>query len=192
MSTSRKHLIYQFKIVLLEISPPIWRRIQVPATYSFWDLHVALQDAMGWFDYHLHAFHISKLHKRKPVEIGIPGDEIAGQLVLPGWEIPIFEYFIEPGKTALYHYDFRDSWKHEILFEGVLVKEKGEKYPRCIAGERACPPEDCGGTPGYSNLLEIIGDSSHSEYQETIDWLKGHVVSYFPSLVSQRWFSNLV
>ncbi len=180
MSTSKKHLIYQFKATLDGISPPIWRRIQVPAIYSFWDLHVALQDAMGWFDYHLHTFRLSNSRKRQQVEIGIPGDEIEDQQVLPGWEVPIIEYFTEPGQTALYEYDFGDGWEHEILFEGILIKEKGAKYPKCTAGERACPPEDCGGTPGYFRLLDIIKDPNHDEYAEMIDWLKGHVVNYYP------------
>jgi len=70
MRTSKKNLIYQFKVTLDGISPPIWRRIQVPARYSFWDLHVALQDAMGWFDCHLHRFNLAKLYDRRKVELG--------------------------------------------------------------------------------------------------------------------------
>jgi hypothetical protein len=182
MNASNKTLVYQFKITLKEITPPIWRRIQVPSQYSFWDLHVALQDAMGWFDYHLHTFHlsISKLYKWQQVEIGIPGDEIEAHQLLPGWKVPIAEYFIEPGQSAVYEYDFGDGWSHEILLEGILIKEKGIKYPRCIAGVRACPPEDCGGIPGYFRLLEIIKDPKNEEYEETVEWLKGHVVNYYP------------
>lgn len=179
MNTSKKHLIYQFKVTLDGISPPIWRRIQVPAIYSFWDLHVALQDAMGWFDYHLHAFHLSK-SKRSQVEIGIPDNEIEDPQILPGWEVPITEYFNEPGLTAVYKYDFGDGWEHEILFEGILVKEEEVKYPTCTAGERACPPEDCGGIPGYFSLLDIIKDPNHDEYEEMINWLRGHVKNYYP------------
>jgi hypothetical protein len=180
MTASNKSLVYQFKITLKEITPPIWRRIQVPSQYSFWDLHVALQDAMGWFDYHLHMFHLPKLRKGQHIEIGIPSDEIEDQQTLPGWKIPIAEYFTEPGQTALYEYDFGDGWEHEILFEGILIKEKGVKYPKCTAGERACPPEDCGGIPGYFRLLDIIKDPKHEEYDETVEWLKGHVVNYYP------------
>ena len=68
--------IYQFKIKLQGITPTIWRRIQVPETYSFWDLHVAIQDAMGWLDYHLHLFRVHRDHVPVPIEIGIP-DEYA-------------------------------------------------------------------------------------------------------------------
>jgi hypothetical protein len=180
MSAGKKPLIYQFKVTLEEITPLIWRRIQIPSKYSFWDLHVALQDAVGWFDYHLHAFLFPKSNRGQQVEIGIPGDEIGDQQILPGWKIPITEYFTEPGQTALYQYDFGDGWEHEILLEGIFIKEKGVKYPKCIAGERACPPEDCGGTPGYYHLLDIINDLRHEEYEETIEWLKGHVGNYYP------------
>ena len=89
MSKSKNHLVYQFKISLYEIEPLIWRRIQVPANYNFWDLHVAIQDAMGWLDYHLHAFRIRQKHKKKSIEIGIPVDDWDGDPVIPGWEIPI-------------------------------------------------------------------------------------------------------
>ncbi len=180
MKKDQTHVVYQFKVTLNEIEPPIWRRIQVPTKYNFWDLHVAIQDAMGWLDYHLHAFRFHKKHKHKVTEIGIPGDEFDDQVVLPGWEIPISDHFTEPGKAALYEYDFGDGWEHEVLLEGVLLKEQGAKYPRCIAGERACPPEDCGSVPGYYNLLEIIKDPGHGEYEQTIGWLKGHAKKYYP------------
>ena len=146
MATAKHHLIYQFKVSLEEIEPTIWRRIQVPARYSFWDLHVALQDAMGWLDYHLHAFRVRRPHQRKMIEIGIPDDGEGDIDVLPGWTIPIRDIFTEPGQTAFYLYDFGDSWKHEVLLEGILLKEKGGKYPRCLAGERG---------PKRSTLLTV-------------------------------------
>jgi hypothetical protein len=97
MAKTRSRLVYQFKVELTTIEPTIWRRIQVPAKYSFWDLHVAIQDAMGWLDYHLHAFRVPQKHKRKPTEIGIPGDEWDDETVIPGWEVMIADYFAEPG-----------------------------------------------------------------------------------------------
>jgi len=180
MKPTKSHLIYQFKVTLNDIEPPIWRKIQVPNNYSFWNLHVALQDSMGWLDYHLHVFRIHKLHRSKMLEICIPDDEVDEDVILPGWNIPIRDYFSEPGKAALYEYDFGDGWEHEILLEGILLKEKGVKYPRCIAGERACPPEDCGSVPGYYDLLDVLRNPSHEEYQGIITWLKGHAKNYFP------------
>ncbi len=180
MSSSKKHLIYQFKITLLEIEPLIWRRIQVPADYSFWDLHVAIQDAMGWLDYHLHAFFIRPKHKKKAIEIGIPVDDWDGDSVVPGWEVPITDHFIEPGQLTEYRYDFGDRWIHEVLFEAILLKTKGTKYPKCIDGERACPPEDCGSVSGYYRLIEILQDPNHEAYSEHVDWLNGHAKNYYP------------
>ena len=83
--------VYQFKLVLVGVEAPIWRRIQVPGTYSFWDLHVALQDAMGWLDYHLHVFRVAGPDEGTVQQIGIPNDDpFEGQdPTLPGWEVPI-------------------------------------------------------------------------------------------------------
>jgi len=175
-----QNIVYQFKISLQEISPPVWRRIQVPSRYSFWDLHVAIQDSMGWLDYHLHAFRIKKPHKSRVSHIGIPDDEFDDIQELPGWTEYIADYFQVPGKTAEYEYDFGDGWIHDILFEGMLLKEKNVKYPLCLAGERACPPEDCGGVWGYAELLEILNDPSHEEHESMKLWLSGLYVNYDP------------
>jgi len=180
MPSDKRHLVYEFKVTLNGIQPPIWRRIQVPASYSFWALHVALQDAMGWLDYHLHVFEIRRPCKRKAVEIGIPDEDFDDHVILPGWEVPIAKHFTAPGSAAVYRYDFGDGWEHEVLLEGILLKEKGAKYPKCIAGERACPPEDCGGVPGYFNLLDILADPQHEEHEEMLAWLKGHAKNYYP------------
>jgi hypothetical protein len=180
VKAKKNQLIYQFKVTLNGIEPPIWRRIQVPDKYSFWDLHVALQDSMGWLDYHLHVFRIQGLHGSEVVEIGIPDDELDEDVILPGWDIPISSCFRVPGETALYEYDFGDGWEHEVLLEGILLKEKGGKYPRCVAGERACPPEDCGSIPGYYNVLDVLRNPDHDEYQETVAWLRGHEKNYYP------------
>ena len=134
-----QNLIFQFKITLEGIEPVIWRRIQVPAKYSFWDLHVAIQDAMGWLDCHLHAFRFKRPHGRKIIEIGIPMDDMDDLDIRPGWEERVADHLWEPGKSMEYEYDFGDSWCHGILLEGILMKEKGVEYPRCLDGQRACP-----------------------------------------------------
>jgi len=180
MEKGKPNIVLQFYIELKEIEPKIWRRIQVPSRYNFWDLHVAIQDSMGWLDYHLHAFSIKKSHKKKPLEIGIPSDDFDDVQFLPGWEIDIIEYFNEPGKSAPYLYDFGDSWEHEVLLEGILLKDKNLTYPRCLAGERACPPEDCGSVPGYYEMLDVLKNPKHPEYSEYIDWLKNHAIDYTP------------
>jgi len=163
--------VYQFKISLREIEPLIWRRIQVPAKYNFWDLHVAIQDSMGWLDYHLHQFSIKRPHAQATTEIGIPDEEgYCDKEIIAGWDIDISRYFTDFGVTALYRYDFGDGWKHDIILEGLLIKEKGVKYPRCIDGGRKCPPEDCGGTHGYFEFLEAVLNPSHEENVRMIEW----------------------
>jgi hypothetical protein len=175
----KNQLIYQFRIQLLGIQPSIWRKVQVPASYSFWDLHVALQDAMGWLDYHLHVFRVRQLDKRV-IEIGVPMGGYEAMDTLSGWDTALADYFREPGDVALYEYDFGDGWEHELLLDGIFLKEKGVKYPRCIGGERACPPEDCGSIYGYYHLLEVLADRANEEYNDMVQWLKGHAKNYYP------------
>jgi len=171
----KRKFVYQFKVTLEGIQPPVWRRIQVPATYSFWDLHVAIQDSMGWQDCHLHAYRFPTPETDPSVEIGIPDDEpFADQRpCLPGWEIPIVALLQEPGTIFAYEYDFGDGWEHQILLEEILPRVPRQRYPKCLTGARACPPEDCGGTHGYEELIKIIRDPSHDEFERMKEWLGG-------------------
>ena len=164
--------VYQFKVKLLDIEPTIWRRIQVPENYNFWGLHVAIQDSMGWQDYHLHAFRLKGKHAHKIREIGIPVDDGFEDQpeIRAGWQVALEHVFYEVGTIFEYEYDFGDGWIHEITHEGILIREPGATYPRCIDGARACPPEDCGGPPGYSDLLRVLSDPDHEEYQSMRTW----------------------
>jgi hypothetical protein len=163
--------IYQFKISLNDIVPLIWRRIQVPENYSFWDLHVAIQDSMGWLDCHLHGFDILNPHTNQLNYIGIPDDEWGDNKTMPGWEIKIRDYFTEKSNVASYTYDFGDNWEHTVRLEKVLPKEAGVKYPKCIDGARACPPEDCGSVPGYEHLVKLMKKRKGEEYEDMLEWL---------------------
>ena len=180
--------IYQFKITLEHVKPSIWRRIQIPATYTFWDFHVAIQDVMGWDDYHLHAFEIIEPQTGRKIVLSDESDEEFLEenkdSIQPDMdylkrfpimryenEACIASYFSEPKQKALYEYDFGDSWKHKIVLEKILPLEPGVQYPRCLAGKRACPPEDCGGIWGYEELLEIMKDPFHEEHKERMEWL---------------------
>jgi hypothetical protein len=115
MTTNIKKQIFQFKITLTRIEPAIWRRIQVPAKYSFWDLHVAIQDSMGWLDSHLHSFSLRPKHKRESIQIGIPDEDWDEIPVLAGWQVPINDYLYDPGQSMQYLYDFGDHWMHDVL-----------------------------------------------------------------------------
>lgn len=150
--------VYQFRIILNDTDPPVWRLIRVPETYTFWEFHVAIQDVMGWDDCHLHEFRLVSPKTGTEGCIGIPGEE---NDLLPGWEQKIAEWFSMQNSRACYLYDFGDSWEHTVVLEKILPREKEVNYPVCVDGSRACPPENCGGIPGYEEICQ----GSH-EFQE--------------------------
>jgi hypothetical protein len=165
---------FQFRVQLRDVAPAIWRRIEVPAKYTFWDLHVAIQDAMGWLDCHLHAFRLPDPTTGEDIQIGIPDPEpFEGEPeFLPGWMIPVSQYLKVRDRIS-YEYDFGDGWEHDLHFEAVGIRHPRTKYPRCVAGARAGPPEDCGGPGGYAELLMTIANPRHPDYESMITWLGG-------------------
>lgn len=169
--------VLQLRIELLHITPLIWRRIQVPATYTFWDLHVAIQSAMGWNDSHLHEFEVSQSRRRQPLRVGLPlddeGMDEAQDPPLPGWEVRVADYLTLQNPIADYSYDFGDDWEHCVILEEVFPAPLGTTFPKCTSGERASPPDDCGGPHGYAQLLEILADKKHPEHAERLRWVKG-------------------
>ncbi len=173
MKRNTGNQVYQFKVTLRGIRPPIWRRIQVPETYTFWDLHVAIQDAMGWMDYHAHEFIVPDPRGGERVRIGVPDPEYGFQTVLPEEKQRISDWFQAEGDPSLYVYDFGDDWEHKVKLEKIVPREEGEDYPRCAGGKCACPPEDCGGPWGYRHMLEVLADPGHEEYEEMMEWLAG-------------------
>jgi hypothetical protein len=164
--------VLQFKIRLLETDPPVWRRIQVPEYYTFYDLHVAIQDAMGWLDCHLHDFKI-RPRRRACIDVRIESPFALGDLEeeapILTTEVAAADFLQEPGDRALYAYDYGDGWLHDVLFEGRYPREPGKKYPICLAGELAGPPEDCGGIPGYYDCVRAVKERDDSEGRLT--WL---------------------
>lgn len=168
MASSPK--IYQFKITLKEVKPIVWRRIQVPETYSFFGLHRVIQEAMGWGDAHLHQFEMKHPQTGAKILIGEPLPEYPFE-VIEEKSCQILTYFVAVNDKALYEYDFGDGWEHNIVLERILSREANVEYPRCVAGRRACPPCCCGGVWGYEELLKIIADPNHEEHAERMDWL---------------------
>jgi len=164
--------VFQLKIVLKNTRPAVWRRIQVPETYTFYELHVAVQNAMGWMDSHLHAFETDKgprLRDKMRIESPYALDDIEEEDFVLTTEIPLNRFFLKPGDRVFYDYDFGDNWEHEIELEKILPKEKGKKYPRCLDGALTCPPEDCGGTSGYGDCKAAVQTGAASN--ELLDWL---------------------
>lgn len=195
----RPQSVLQFLVVLSETDPLVWRRIQVPEEYSFWDLHVAIQDAMGWLDYHLHEFRVYHPRRRELDLLGIPDEDSPGERpCIPDWKVKISDYFnwqsMLEAHPALYIYDFGDDWHHLLMFEQVLPVEASTTYPRCVGGARACPPEDCGGVDGFAEFLMAIADPQHEEHDELVLWSGGSYdpAAFEPSRVNfddprQRW-----
>lgn len=164
-------VVYQFKITLLGSNPPIWRRIQT-ADCRLNTLHHHIQAAMGWTNSHLHHFLIGRQR------YGIPkwlDDPVLNSKVIDSTTTRLSDLLPSSGKrcTFEYAYDMGDYWEHEILFEGRLAPDPKLKYPLCIEGERACPPEDCGGVPGYEHMLDVLADPEHEDYESVVEWIGG-------------------
>ncbi len=165
--------VFQFKISLLQIEPVIWRRIQISDLCTFWSLHIAIQDAMGWEDYHLHEFLLKDPETHKQLRIGIPFDDDPEEYAtLAGWEVMVRTY-IDNNPIISYLYDFGDSWMHKIEFEGAYEKISGSKYPRCLDGKRKCPPEDVGSITGYNNFIKSLKNKKHPEHKSNLRWVGG-------------------
>jgi hypothetical protein len=165
------HTVYQFKITLQGSNPPIWRRIQVKDC-TLDELHEHIQLAMGWTNSHLHQFKIDERFYAAPE---ILGDGFDDDDDIDSATTKISDILPGTNKRFRFHYeyDFGDSWEHEILFEGILRAEPKVKYPLCLEGERACPPEDCGGIWGYYDLLEAMEGPKNARHEELLEWLGG-------------------
>lgn len=159
-----RRLVYQLKVTLRGIRPPIWRRIQVTGDTTLHQLHWILQTTMGWYGGHLHEFDIFG------TSYGDPADSMDGE-VLDEKKVKLNRLISEEKEKFHYLYDFGDSWEHEILVEKILPQEKETQYPICLKGKRACPPEDCGGPWGYEELLEAIKDPSHEDHEDMLEWI---------------------
>lgn len=174
---ARPKLVHQFLIALSGTDPLVWRCIQVPEKYSFWDLHVAIQDAMGWLDSHLYEFRLLDRSEKQVVSIGIPtDDDPEDRPVIPGWTVRVSRYFERRAwhaPPALYAYDFGDDWEHFLVHEGMEPAEPSLTYPRCVSGARRCPPEDCGGVHGYAEFLQTIANPDHPEHESMLQWAGG-------------------
>jgi pRiA4b ORF-3-like protein len=155
--------VLQLKVSLVGASkPPVWRRLLVPATMRLNRLHDVIQVAMGWEDYHLHAFEAGG------VDYGLPDPEL-GHRDERG--VSTGDLLSEPGDKMRYVYDFGDHWQHDVVLEKVLKSDPGERYPVCLTGKGRCPPEDCGGVWGYADLRETLADAAHPEHDDMLEWL---------------------
>jgi hypothetical protein len=160
---------FSFKVRLLDVEPPIWRRFLIRKTATFMDLHEAIQDACRWGNYHLFAFHETE---NGPVIAGIPDDSY-GVPDPDATEVKLSSYFRKGGPTACYYqYDFGDDWWHEVVLEKTVNRQDGFSR-QLVDGARAFPPEDCGGTPGYEDCV-AVRRGEKPEYQDRDELLEWH------------------
>ena len=158
-------MLYEIRVQLRDIEPPIWRVLRIPSRASLLKFHKLLQRVMGWKNYHVYLFEVEwKRYGEHP--------ERWDSEVFNSRKITLDKIFSTGTKSFIYDYDMGDGWRHDIELLGTLEVE-GKEEPACIAGVRACPPEDCGGPPGYENLLEALADLKHEEHDELLEWVGG-------------------
>src|SRR5574340_573093 len=167
MPNHHKH-IYQIKVTLDGTHPPVWRRIQVPGNTTLLKLHDILQIVMGWADYHLHEFTIDGTYYGDPVN-----DEYGDLGIEDEAKFKLNQVIYQEGQRLRYGYDFGDGWIHTLLVEKILPKQEGTRYPICLLGKRAYPPEDVGGVGGYQNFLDAIHNTEHPDHDEYLTWIGG-------------------
>ena len=163
-----KKEIYQLKVSLKNSKPKIWRRILVASDTELSDLHNILQITMGWTDSHLHQFiKDKKYYAEKMVEDDFWDDDNN----IDYKKLTVSSLLKREKDKMIYEYDFGDGWEHEILLEKIPPFDEAQSLPVCIGGKMSCPPEDCGGVWGYAEMLEILKDPEHPEYQNYLDWM---------------------
>ncbi len=163
MSRKAISIVYQIKVTLQGIKPPIWRRVLVPADITLAQLHFVLLRVMGWQGGHLHMFEVDGQCYGEP--------EGEFDEVLSEARVKLNKVLCAEKESMIYEYDFGDSWRHKIVLEKILPASEGVYVPGCLAGARACPPEDCGGPYGYADLLVALVDPKHEEHENMRDWL---------------------
>ncbi len=162
----KKRALYQLKITLHDIDPPVWRRVQVWEDTKLPPLHRILQSLFNWEGYHLHEFRMGRRVYAEPD----PEDHHFGRKTIDERAVPLNALIDRVGDELEDHYDFGDNWRHYILLEAILLPEEGVAYPRCVAGERNGPPEDSGGPFRYADYLEALRDPDHPEHENLLQW----------------------
>lgn len=161
--------VYRIRVSLCEIEPAIWRTFAVRGSTTLDVLHGVVQAVMGWTDSHLHEFVIEGKHLLAAAALEVGDFEDLDAEKEEG--VVLAEVVPRQGMHFEYEYDFGDGWHHSLEVEEIGPPETGVEYPVCLAGARACPPEDCGGPWGYPELLEVLANPSHEEFESTLEWV---------------------
>lgn len=164
---------YECIIQLEEIQPLIWRKLLIPVETTLTKLHDILQIAMGWQNCHLHRFFIKGYYYEDLTDAEPYYLQMMYNL-RSQWGIKLAKLNLMPGDSFHYRYDFGDNWRHVVTIEN-RVNHPSLDYPVCLAGERQCPPENCGGFPGYQHVLNVMFNPSHSQFNDIARWLNGYL-----------------
>jgi hypothetical protein len=157
-------------MTIVGIRPTVWREVSVPSDYSVADLHDVIQLSFGWTNSHLYEFRSGRT-RYCPLD---PEDEIAStRLTLESAAVPLHDVLRRVGSRLDYEYDFGDSWEHRITVAAIRSSPEENDDPRCVAGARSCPPEDCGGIGGYARFLRAVQDPQDPEHGEWLSWCGG-------------------
>ena len=155
--------IASMRIELTDTAPLIWREVDVPTSLTLRTLHEVIQVTMGWLDYHLWEFTVGDQR------YGLPDNEDWGGLPCrDAAKTRLRDLLTASRLEMVYEYDFGDGWRHRLLINNVRQGKAGEGYPRYIAGQYACPPEDCGGIPGFYHMLEAWADPDHPDQTKSV------------------------
>jgi len=161
-------MIYQIKIALKGSKPRIWRRVLVPSDLLLPDFHTIIQITMGWTNSHLHQFIKNKTFYSQRM----PDDGFWDEMNNVDYsKVEISDLLKKEKDRMIYQYDFGDNWEHEIILEKIEDNVAGKNIPTCLTGKHNCPPEDCGGLWGYYDMLEVLQNPEHEEYDDYLEWL---------------------
>lgn len=159
-------MLFQFKIQLEGITEPeVWRRVVVPADFTFYHFHLVIQAAFGWENDHLYFFSKKGYRSRPIISESSRWDEAD----MEADETELKTIFKRVRQTYTYLYDFGDDWIHKITLEKKLPEESSEAS--CVAGEGQCPPEDCGGPMRYEYMKHVLKNPEHEAYDDMREWL---------------------
>jgi hypothetical protein len=163
VSPAPSKVAYQLHVELNEVAPAIWRRLLVPTSVRLSKLADVLLVAMGWSNSHLHSFNVGDT-RYGMVEDEYPEGEIdeTSVTVLRA---------LRATKQFEFEYDFGDGWSHTVTIEQGLSSPLGLKAAICLAGENACPPDDCGGPGGYAAMLKALADPADDEHENYLEWI---------------------
>ena len=159
--------VLQLKISLADLTPRIWRRVQVRSSATLLHLHDVIQSAFEWDDSHLHEFRKGRNSIFADAGCFMESEDLMEREA----NTRLCSLLREPKNRLQYLYDFGDSWLHEIVVEKVLTAEAGVYYPNCLAGARKSPPDDCGGAWGYQSMVEALADPTHDEHGSYLEWV---------------------